>query len=83
MIHFNQAVIYVYILINIINIRKRKKTNKMTRELALSNDKKQLMSLLNAQQLHQHQPIVHIHHELPLINLINTFLKTTKENYFI
>jgi hypothetical protein len=31
--------------------------------------------LLNAQQLHRHQPIVHIHHELPLINLINTFLK--------
>jgi hypothetical protein len=35
--------------------------------------------LLNAQQLHQHQPIVHIHHELPLINLINTFVK---EKYF-
>ena len=43
-------------------------------EHALSNDKKQLVNLLlNAQQLHQHQSIVHIHHELPLINLINTF----------
>jgi hypothetical protein len=52
----------------------------MTRELALSNDKKPWVSLLlNVQQLHQHQPIVHIHHELPLINLINTFLK---EKYF-
>ncbi len=51
----------------------------MTRELALSYDKKQLVSLLlNAQLLHQDQPIVHIHHELPLINLINIFSKITK-----